>query len=99
MSGQTKYRFLNPLFLRKADAVLIVYDIKNLESFFSVEEWLNLFTIYNDRAIINVIANKNDLVNQYTTIVPSCAGLETCNFRNMDVIFTKQTAFEKIEIL
>ena len=39
-AGQERFSGLAPLYCRKADAVLLFYDITNLESFHNVKNWL-----------------------------------------------------------
>jgi len=40
-AGQERFRSLIPSYLKNADCIIIVYDITNKESFYSLTHWLN----------------------------------------------------------
>lgn len=40
-AGQERFRSLIPSYLKNADCIIIVYDITNKESFYSLTNWLN----------------------------------------------------------
>ena len=62
ISGQKKFNILIPLYSNNVDIILLVYDITNLESFNSIENWIYLLNkINNEKNIIGLIGNKIDL--------------------------------------
>ena len=61
-SGQLQYQTLATGYLSEADAVLIVYDLTNLESFAHVTNWLEHVSVGAPRGItVMVVGNKLDL--------------------------------------
>lgn len=61
-SGQLQYKTLATKYLSAADAVLIVYDLTNIDSFAHVNDWLDSVTIGAPSTItVVVVGNKLDL--------------------------------------
>ena len=61
-AGQEAYRGVTKLFFKGSDIVILVYDITNIESFKSLEEWFKITTeIIDNKFIYGVVGNKNDL--------------------------------------
>eukprot|EP00826_Nyctotherus_ovalis_P010958 TRINITY_DN12857_c0_g3_i1.p1 TRINITY_DN12857_c0_g3~~TRINITY_DN12857_c0_g3_i1.p1 ORF type:complete len:247 (-),score=84.28 TRINITY_DN12857_c0_g3_i1:149-793(-) len=64
-AGQEAYRSLAPFFYRDADAVIIVYDTTNLESFKAMDYWIKeVKENTKDEVLFTVAANKSDLIDQ-----------------------------------
>ena len=61
-AGQEKYRSLVPMYLRNAEAVIIVFDCSDAESFDSLKDWLA--QVKNDgvpNCKVYIVGNKVDL--------------------------------------
>jgi small GTP-binding protein len=62
-AGQERFKSLIPVYSRRSDAALLVFDISNLESFKGLEEKLQSFLrISEARRLVFVVATKMDLV-------------------------------------
>ena len=65
-AGQEKFRTLSVSFIRESKGILMMYDITNLDSFQSIENWLNDIKNSlgeNKNYLIILLGNKLDLVN------------------------------------
>ena len=61
-AGQEVYRGVTKLFFKGSDIVILVYDITNIESFKSLEEWYKISKeIIDNKFIYGIVGNKNDL--------------------------------------
>eukprot|EP01100_Stratorugosa_tubuloviscum_P005359 TRINITY_DN239_c4_g2_i1.p1 TRINITY_DN239_c4_g2~~TRINITY_DN239_c4_g2_i1.p1 ORF type:complete len:202 (-),score=102.75 TRINITY_DN239_c4_g2_i1:163-768(-) len=60
-AGQERFRTLTSSYFRNADAVIIVYDITEQESFDDVESHINESTRYSNRSEKFLVGNKCDL--------------------------------------
>lgn len=61
-AGQEKFRSITKTYYRNVDAVILMYDITNLESFNHISNWINEINKFIDKYIpIIIIGNKNDL--------------------------------------
>ncbi|KAJ5076724.1 hypothetical protein M0811_00041 [Anaeramoeba ignava] len=61
-AGQEMYRSLIPMYIRNAEAAVIVYDITNLDSFNKIETWIEDIVSFASRnVIICIVGNKFDL--------------------------------------
>lgn len=65
-AGQERFRCMVPMYMRNADAALIVYDVTNHHSFDDVERWVKDLGRSNgtEEANIFLIGNKTDLVEK-----------------------------------
>src|SRR5579863_2348528 len=62
-AGQEKFRSIIKSFFRGADAILLVFDKGNTDSFHNVTDWINIIYEYmdiNDSFQITIIGNKSD---------------------------------------
>ena len=51
---------------RKANGVLIIYDITNKLSFENISTWLHEIELYGDSSIeVTIVGNKLDIVNEF----------------------------------
>lgn len=66
IAGGKKYRSLSSIFLKDAQAYILVYDISNEKSFTEMKEfWFDQIKNYGNKdAIIAVAANKNELYEE-----------------------------------
>ena len=64
-AGQEKYKSMTKSYFKNCDGVLFVFDINKIQSFDSMNEWINIFEEYNNRNKIPkyLVGNKSDLVN------------------------------------
>ena len=61
-SGQEKFRALIPMYIRKGDIFMIIYDISNKDSFIHLECWINEINLYKKEDVICLlVGNKIDL--------------------------------------
>ena len=61
-AGQERFRSLARSYFRRADGVLLVYDITSEKTFLSVREWISMVRESNDADVaIMLCANKSDL--------------------------------------
>lgn len=70
-AGQEKYRSLGPIYYRKAQAAIVVYDVTNPDSFKSLDQWILDVKQNTVKAVFYIAGNKSDLdasVNQEDAI-------------------------------
>jgi small GTP-binding protein len=61
-AGQEKYRSLVPLYFRKADIFLLMFDVTQRTSFDSIDSWLDLLQRYTNATLpIVLVGNKIDI--------------------------------------
>lgn len=58
-AGQERYRSLVPMYLRRADIYLLVFDLSRRSSFESIDDWLDLIRQHKHPVIL--VGNKLDL--------------------------------------
>ena len=64
-AGQERYNSLNLTLLRKADGVILVYDITSQESFRKIDFWIQeLHNKNRDSKVLMLVGNKTDLDNE-----------------------------------
>ena len=61
-SGQERYRSLAPNFIKKADGIILMYDITKRESFDTISSWWNDILEYKEKDFpLILVGNKCDL--------------------------------------
>ena len=61
-AGQERFKAVSVSFIKKADGVILIYDISDLESFEAVENWIkSIREIGKDKLPIILVGNKCDL--------------------------------------
>ena len=63
-AGQERFRTITSSYYRKADGIVIVYDITNMKSFENVSKWINEIETFaggNEMVSKILIGNKSDL--------------------------------------
>ena len=61
-AGQERYKSVSASFIKKADGVILIYDIGDLESFEAVENWIkSIREIGKEKLPIILVGNKCDL--------------------------------------
>ena len=64
-AGSEKFRALNKIYIKSADAAIIVYDITSKKSFEELDYWIKqIKEICINKVIISIAANKSDLIQQ-----------------------------------
>jgi len=63
-AGQERFRTLTSSYYRNADAIIVVYDITDQESFTDVEGHITEGTRYSQRSEKFLVGNKTDLENE-----------------------------------
>jgi len=61
-AGQERFRSMAPMYYRKANAAMLVYDITSLESFYDIKDWVKELKKNVDTPIVLcLLGNKSDL--------------------------------------
>ena len=61
-AGQERYRAVSASFIKKADGVILMYDISDLDSFEAVDNWIkSIREIGKEKLSIVLVGNKCDL--------------------------------------
>lgn len=61
-AGQDRFKTITSSYYRGADAIIVVYDLTDRESFNHVQRWLEEIDKYTDQTTLKyVVGNKNDL--------------------------------------
>nr|XP_051706178.1 EF-hand calcium-binding domain-containing protein 4B isoform X2 [Oryctolagus cuniculus] len=89
-AGQERYRCITQQFFRKADGVIIMYDLTAKQSFLSVRQWLsNVEDAVGDRVPVLLLGNKLD--NEKEREVPRGLGEQLAKENNL--IFYECSAY------
>ncbi|XP_039092289.1 EF-hand calcium-binding domain-containing protein 4B [Hyaena hyaena] len=89
-AGQERYRCITQQFFRKADGVIIMYDLTARQSFLSVQQWLSsVEEAVGDRIPVLLLANKID--NEKEREVPQGLGEKLAKENNL--IFYECSAY------
>ncbi|GFN98035.1 ras-related protein rab-21 [Plakobranchus ocellatus] len=63
-AGQERFRSMAPMYYRKANAAMLVYDITSLDSFYDIKDWVKELKKNVDTPIVLcLLGNKSDLEN------------------------------------
>nr|CAB3265447.1 ras and EF-hand domain-containing protein homolog [Phallusia mammillata] len=66
-AGQERYRSITRQYFRKADGVVVMYDVTNEKSFLAVRNWMQSVQEGADpTAVILLLGNKNDIASSRT---------------------------------
>ncbi|GFY67214.1 ras-related protein Rab-18A [Trichonephila inaurata madagascariensis] len=68
-AGQERFRAVVSQYFRKADGVLLVYDVTNINSFSKLPKWLSKLKEINETAPIIIVGNKIDEINHKNVCV------------------------------
>ena len=61
-AGQDRFKTITSSYYRGADAIIVVYDLTDRESFSHVQRWLQEIDKYTDQNTLKyIVGNKNDL--------------------------------------
>eukprot|EP00057_Strongylocentrotus_purpuratus_P010882 XP_011665356.1 PREDICTED: ras-related protein Rab-26-like [Strongylocentrotus purpuratus] len=81
MSHTSRFRSIPHAYFRKADGVLLLYDISCEKSFLNVQSWIASIREHDDNAVIMLTGNKEDLASPYRE-VPREAALKVARENN-----------------
>ena len=63
--GQERYRAITSSFYRRADAIVLVYDIGSAESFGNLQKWLQEAREYTENVVVYMlVGNKSDQIGR-----------------------------------
>ncbi|KAL1790146.1 EF-hand calcium-binding domain-containing protein 4B isoform X1 [Sigmodon hispidus] len=89
-AGQERYRCVTQQFFRKADGVVVMYDLTSKQSFLSIRQWLSsVEEAVGDRIPVLLLGNKLD--NEKEREVPQGLGEQLAKENNL--IFYECSAF------
>ncbi|XP_049628438.1 EF-hand calcium-binding domain-containing protein 4B [Suncus etruscus] len=89
-AGQERYRCITQQFFRKADGVIVMYDLTSRQSFLSVRQWLSTVEeAAGDHLPVLLLANKTDIEKERE--VPHGLGEQLAKENNL--IFYECSAF------
>lgn len=80
-AGQEKFRSITKTYYRCADAIIVIFDLSNPESF-NLQGWIDQIKILNENATIFLVGNKSDLNKEVTKE----KALELANNNNINYI-------------
>ena len=64
-AGQERFRSIAKNYIRKANGILLIYDISDKSTFISIEKWMeNIQDEIDDKIPIILVGNKSDLNNK-----------------------------------
>ncbi|OHT06525.1 Ras-related protein Rab-6.1 [Tritrichomonas foetus] len=63
-AGQERFRSMIPIYFRDANAIIIVYDISNRESFTQCDYWIDQMNDVENKILKFFVGNKIDLENE-----------------------------------
>ena len=86
-AGQEKYQSISKLYYKKAQGILLIFDLTSRESFDGVVEWLKHIEDESGKDIpIVLVGNKNDLDNRIITTE------EALEFANKRMLYFFETS-------
>jgi Ras-related protein Rab-30 len=98
IAGQRRFRMITQLYYRRANAIIIVYDVSNQTSFDRLPDWLReLKQHINDKVVTILIGNKSDLTSSRE--IPYHIGEAFATRHNMKFIETSAKESENVEII
>lgn len=60
-AGQERYKALGPIYYRKSNAAIAVFDLTRKETMKNLESWIDTFRSNSDDNFVVIAANKSDL--------------------------------------
>ncbi|XP_071957057.1 uncharacterized protein [Antedon mediterranea] len=67
-AGQERFRSIPHAYFRKADGVLLLYDIACIKSFMNVKGWIAHIREVDENAILMIVGNKDDLASNFRDV-------------------------------
>ena len=84
-AGQERYKALGPVYYRKANAAIAVFDLTRKETLFALSDWIKAFRENADDTFVVIAGNKSDLEEKQVTLEE---GIEFATQFNADCILT-----------
>ncbi|KRX44517.1 Ras and EF-hand domain-containing protein [Trichinella murrelli] len=95
-AGQERFRSITKQYFRKADAVILMFDLVSVSSFTSVREWITgIRAAVEEDCVVCIIGNKTDLVQegkQAVKIYKEDFSPETNNFQDGESLYFETSA-------
>ncbi|KAI6181120.1 hypothetical protein M3Y98_00794800 [Aphelenchoides besseyi] len=97
-AGQERFRSITKQYFRKADAVVLVYDVTSEQSFLNVRNWIESIRYgVDDSCVMCLVANKIDLCpNDQARVVSYKNGKDLAD--EFDMIYFETSAFNGLGI-
>lgn len=94
-AGQERFRSMAPMYYRKANAAMLVYDITSLESFYDIKDWVKELKKNVDTPIVLcLLGNKSDLESGRKVSKEDAAEYAA----SIDALFYESSALKNIGI-
>jgi Ras and EF-hand domain-containing protein len=92
-AGQERFRSITKQYFRKADAVVLVYDVTSEKSFLNVRSWIESIRVgVDDCCVMCLVANKIDLCpNEQNRIITYKHGKELAE--EFDMAYFETSAY------
>jgi len=96
-AGQERFRTITTAYYRGANAIFIVFDLTNMESFTNVNRWMSDLSRYHnlDSVAMLLIGNKSDLIDSRQ--VDFTTAKKFANEHNMDYFETSAKDSSNVE--
>ena len=85
-AGQERYKALGPVYYRKANAAIAVFDVTRKETLYALGDWIKAFRENADDTYVVIAANKCDLEEEKQVTLED--GIEYASKYNADCIMT-----------
>ncbi|KAJ8311524.1 hypothetical protein KUTeg_010879 [Tegillarca granosa] len=63
-AGQERFRAMAPMYYRKANAAMLVYDMTSSDSFYDIKDWVKLKRNVDTPLVLTLVGNKSDLTDR-----------------------------------
>ena len=99
-AGSERFRTINSLFYRGADACIVVFDLTKIKTFSNISYWMDEFLLNTspsdaEKFPFVLLGNKSDLLNQFTISDKMIESL--CRERNIKYISVSAETSENLE--
>ncbi|MFW9878426.1 MAG: Rab family GTPase [Candidatus Thorarchaeota archaeon] len=95
IAGQSKFEIMRRHFYKGTDAVILIFDLTNRESFESVSDWYNDIRKYEQHIIGIIFGNKEDLLKERK--IPAEEALKIAESLNLEYVETSALTGKNIE--
>ena len=95
IAGQSKFEIMRRHFYKGTDAVILIFDLTNRQSFESVSNWFKDIKKYEKDVIGLIFGNKEDLLDKRK--IPTEEAINTANALNLEYVETSALTGKNIE--
>lgn len=95
IAGQSKFEIMRRHFYKGTDAVILIFDLTNRQSFESVSNWFKDIKKYEKDVIGLIFGNKEDLLDKRK--IPTEEAINTANTLNLEYVETSALTGKNIE--